>query len=175
MVKTTSICRNQNHPKFRPIWAVIKTPSRQTRQASLWKMRNKAPKQRQELCFLVPRRYSGCRFGVEGHVPAWTRGMGASTAGSKRPLLIYRSHTPDFQWSCYEIALKKRLFDQMTPHLTQLLHKGHQPATCTHTHLTPFIDIGMSLTCDDRIRLRSGNACSQICRSRAGYIGLHVV
>lgn len=54
-----------------------------------------------------------------------------ASVGSKWTLLIYTSHAPDLQHICYEIAVKKRLSEQMTP---QLLHKGHHPAMCTHTH-----------------------------------------
>lgn len=126
-----SICRNQKHPKFRLVWTVIKTPSSQTCQVPLWKMSNKAQKQRQAFWFLVGCCTRDAGLGWRGHIPSQPRGMNASSVGSEWTLLIYTSHAPDLQHICYEIAVKKRLSEQMTP---QLLHNGHHPAMCTHTH-----------------------------------------
>lgn len=67
----------------------------------------------------------------------------------------------------------KEISEQTSPHLTQLLHEGHHRAMCTHS--TSLTGVGKSLTCNNRVWLRPGNICSQICRSRAGYIGFHVI
>lgn len=154
---------------------VIKTPSNQTYQVHLQKMSTTAQKQRQAFCFLVMQWYSGCMFGMEGHILSWTRGMDASSVSYKQTQMIYTSHAADFQQSSSEITFKKRLFEQMTPHLTQFFHKGCDHAVWRYRQFTLFISVWKSLTCDNRIGLRPRNTRSQICRSRAGYICLHVI
>lgn len=132
MVQHMSICRNQMHPKFRLVWTVIKTPSSQTCQVPLWKMSNKAQKQRQAFCFLVACWYSGCRFGVEGTYP-----FPAKRDECFWPLLAPSEHcwfTQAMHLTCNTSATKLHLKRDF---LSKWLHSSSIKGItlqCAHTH-----------------------------------------
>lgn len=152
-----------------------KTPSSQTYQVHLWKNTPKPKRRGKHSAFQWCSGIQDVLLGWRGTSFPEQEGWRLHLSATNIHKLFTQAIQLSFNKSSYEFTFKKRLFEQTTPHMTQFFHKGPHHAIRRYRQFTLLTSVWKSFTCDNRIGLRPRNTCSQICRSRAGYIGLHVI